>query len=66
MIKTIIRMKKGFIILLILFSIVSVNAQKKPAEKVKDTVKTEIVEVVTKYNPKIAAAKKITKNPTLQ
>jgi hypothetical protein len=59
-------MKKGFIILLILFSIVSLKAQKKPVEKVKDTVKTEIVEVVTKYNPKIADAKKIQQNPTIQ
>ncbi|AUC86752.1 TonB-dependent receptor [Polaribacter sp. ALD11] len=43
--------------------IFSANAQ----EKKKDTiVKTEIVNVVTKYNPKIADAKKIKSNPTIQ
>ncbi|QNM84359.1 TonB-dependent receptor [Polaribacter pectinis] len=59
-------MKKGFTILLILLGIFSAKAQEEPIEKVKDTVKTEVVEVVTKYNPKIADAKKIKKNPTLK
>ena len=59
-------MKKGFTILLILLTIFSAKAQEKPLEKVKDTVKTEVVEVVTKYNPKIADANKIKKNPTLK
>lgn len=59
-------MKKGFIILLALFSFVSIMAQEEPVEQVKDTVKTEVVEVVTKYNPKIADAKKIKKNPTIK
>ena len=58
-------MKKGFILVVTLASIVSVNAQKKPVDKVIDTVKTEVVEIVTKYNPKIADAKKIKKNPTI-
>ena len=59
-------MKKGFTIFLILLAYLSTNAQKKNVEKVKDTVKTEVVNVVTKYNPKIADAKKIKKNPTIK
>ena len=63
-------MKKGFLIFLMLFGAFTVNAQKNPNKKVTpveiDTVKTEIVEVVTKYNPKIADATKIKKNPTLK
>ena len=39
-------------------------AQKK--EEPKDTVKTEVVNVVTKYNPKIADANKIKKNPKIK
>ncbi|MGJ8745321.1 hypothetical protein [Polaribacter sp.] len=35
-------------------------------EKKKDTVKTEVVEVVSTYNPKIADAKKIKKNPVIE
>ena len=49
-------MKKGFTLFLISFTFLSVNAQKK--EQVIDTVKTEVVNIVTKYNPKIADAKK--------
>jgi hypothetical protein len=59
-------MRKSVIILFFLFSIASLRAQKKPSEKRKDTVKTEVVEVITKYNPKIADAKKIKKNPVIQ
>ncbi|MEE9408956.1 MAG: hypothetical protein V3V28_12875 [Polaribacter sp.] len=59
-------MKKGFTILLILLGIISIKAQETPVEKVKDTVKTEVVEVVTKYNPKIADANKIKKNPRVK
>lgn len=64
-------MKKGFLLFLIFFSYLSISAQIKPKEKVtpvrlKDTVKTEVVEVITTYNPKIADASKITKNPTIQ
>lgn len=57
-------MRKSFGILLVLFVIVTVNAQKKPQERKIDTVKTEVVEVVTKYNPKIADAKKINTSPS--
>ena len=63
-------MKKGFLILLFLFGILNLSAQKRTTEKVqpikRDTVKTEVVEVETKYNPKISDASKIKKNPTLQ
>ena len=42
-------------------SLFSANAQ----EKKRDTlVTTEVVNIITRYNPKIAAAKKIAKNPT--
>jgi len=57
-------MKKGFTLFLIYFSFLSLNAQKK--EQVKDTVKTEVVNIVTKYNPKISDAKKINKNPEIK
>ena len=44
-------MKKGFLILLFLFGILNLSAQKKTTEKVqpvkRDTVKTEIIEEVT-------------------
>lgn len=55
-------MKKGFTLFLIFFAFLSFKAQ----EKVKDTVKTEVVNIITKYNPKIADAKKINKNPKIK
>lgn len=57
-------MKKGFTLFLTYFIFLSLNAQKK--EVAKDTVKTEVVNIVTKYNPKIADAKKIKKNPKIK
>ncbi len=57
-------MKKGFLILAFI-SVFNVFSQKKTTEKVKDTVKTEVVEVVTTYNPKIADANKINTNPSI-
>lgn len=57
-------MKKSLAIFLIFFSVLSNIAQNK--ERVKDTIQTEIVTVVTTYNPKIANAKKINKNPTIK
>ncbi|MDC0177990.1 TonB-dependent receptor [Polaribacter sp.] len=57
-------MKRAFLLFLIYFSFLSLNAQKK--EQVKDTIKTEIVNIITKYNPKIADAKKIEKNPKIE
>ncbi|MGB0879416.1 MAG: hypothetical protein ACPGTO_02490 [Polaribacter sp.] len=60
-------MQKRFAIFLFLCPFLVINAQKKPAvKKVKDTVKTEVVNVVTTYNPKIADANKIKKNPTIE
>ena len=57
-------MKRQFLLFLMYFSFLSLNAQKK--EQVKDTIKTEIVNIITKYNPKIADAKKIKKNPKIE
>ncbi|QXP65414.1 hypothetical protein [Polaribacter sp. AHE13PA] len=57
-------MKKGFTLFLVYFSFLSLNAQKK--DQAKDTVKTEVVNIVTKYNPKISDAKKINKNPKIE
>ena len=59
-------MKKGFLIFLIFFVFLSTEAQQTvPAKKI-DTVKTEVVEVITSYNPEIADANKIKKNPTIK
>ncbi|QTD37029.1 TonB-dependent receptor [Polaribacter batillariae] len=55
-------MKKGFLTLLILFGFWATKGQ----EQKKDTVKTEVVNVVTKFNPEIADAKKINKNPKIK
>lgn len=59
------RMKKVFLIIIILSGF-SVFSQNKKNEKVKDTVKTEVVEVVTSYNPKIADANKLKTNPIVK
>ncbi len=59
-------MKKGFLIFLIFIGFLSANAQTEVPVKRKDTVKTEVVEVITTYNPEIADANKIKKNPTLK
>ena len=49
-------MRKCFFLYSVLIVVFSSNAQ----EKKKDTIiKTEIVNVITKYNPKISDAKKI-------
>ncbi|TMM29533.1 TonB-dependent receptor [Polaribacter aestuariivivens] len=55
-------MKRGILLLLILFCFLSTNGQ----EQKIDTVETEIVNVVTKFNPEIADAKKINKNPVIK
>lgn len=56
-------MKKGFLIYVIIIGAFSAYGQ----EKKKDTiVETEVVNVVTKYNPKIADAKKIKNNPEIK
>lgn len=59
-------MKKFFLIFLIFIGFLSANAQTEVPVKRKDTVKTEVVEVITTYNPEIADANKIKKNPTLK
>ena len=56
-------MKKHRILLLLLSSFFGANAQEK---KSIDTVKTEIVNVITTYNPKIADASKIKRTPELK
>ncbi len=56
-------MEKNLTLFLVFFALLSIRSQEK--EVVKDSVKTEIVNVVTKYNPKIADAKKIRLNPKL-
>lgn len=55
-------MKKPFFLFFMLLLYLGVFSQ----EKKQDTVKTEVVNVVTKYNPKIADAKKIRVNPTIK
>ena len=57
---------KSLLFILIFSSIFSFNAQEKKKETSKDTVKTEVVEVITSYNPKIIDASKIKKNPTIK
>lgn len=63
-------MKKGFAILFNLFFCFFCFSQTKPSRKGEpikiDTVKTEIIEVVSKYNPKIADANKIEKKPVVK
>lgn len=56
-------MKKGVLLIFLMITFFSSKAQ----EKKKDTiVKTEVVNIVTKYNPEIADVKKIKKNPTIK
>lgn len=59
-------MKKGFLIFLIFFGFLSTTAQQTKPESAKDTVRTEVVEVITTYNPEIADANKIKKNPVIK
>lgn len=46
------------------YTVVGIAAQDH--SKKKDTVKTEVVEIETRYNPKIADANKIVKKPTIK
>ena len=62
-------MKKGLVLIVFLIAFANGFSQTKPAkknEKKVDTVKTEVVEVVSTYNPKIADANKIRKNPVVE
>ena len=59
-------MKKFLAILFLIFTVVSVKAQKKkPKKNVKDSVKTEVVHVVTSYIPKVSDATKLRKKPKI-
>ena len=55
-------MKNIFLIYSVLIGVFSANAQQKKQDTI---IKTEIVNVITKYNPKIADAKKIKNNPKI-
>lgn len=60
-------MKKLVYIFLFFGFYLSLNAQDKPStETAKDTIKTEVINVVTSYTPTIADAFKIRKNPILK
>ncbi|MGY0407181.1 MAG: hypothetical protein ACWIPJ_02325 [Polaribacter sp.] len=56
-------MKKGFIIFIFFLSFFATNGQEKKKDPI---VKTEVVNIITTYNPKISDAKKIKKNPTIK
>ncbi|HAO14157.1 MAG TPA: hypothetical protein DDE71_01110, partial [Tenacibaculum sp.] len=55
---------KKYIWLLVVFVTTIINAQDKK-QIVKDSVKTEVVKVVTSYVPKITDAFKIKQKPTI-
>ena len=60
-------MRNSITFLFLFFGIAVLKAQTKPtSEKKKDTVKTEIVNVVSSYTPTIADAFKIKKNPKIE
>lgn len=59
-------MKKGFLIFLIFFVFLTTKGQQTAPVKKIDTVKTEVVEVITTYNPEIADANKIKKKPVIK
>lgn len=59
-------MKKYAVVILFMFVSMLVTAQDKPkTEQAKDTVKTEVVEVVSTYAPKVTDAYKIKRKPVL-
>lgn len=59
-------MKKILYILVFLIGSFSGFTQEKNREKAKDSIKTEVIEVITTYNPKLADATKIKKNPKVK
>jgi hypothetical protein len=60
-------MRNKITFLFLLMGVAFLNAQtKKSTEKKKDTVKTEIVNVISSYTPTIADAFKIKKNPKIE
>ncbi len=57
---------KKFIVLITLFVSTLATAQKKPSVSAKkDSIKTEVVNVVTSYAPKVSDAFKIKRRPTI-
>lgn len=59
-------MRNSVIISAFLLSSTFVFSQETETKKVKDTIKTEVVNVVTSYTPTISDAFKIKKNPTIK
>ena len=59
-------MNKGSLLVLLFFSFLGLKAQEKKKETLKDTLKTEVVNVITTYNPKIADANKIQRTPEIK
>lgn len=60
-------MKKYITIFLLMFAGKFVFAQDKPTiKKAKDTIKTEVINVVSSYTPKVTDAFKIKKKPTIK
>jgi len=55
-----------FILPFLILSATAFSQKKTDATKVKDTIKTEIINVVTSYTPTISDAFKIKKNPTIR
>ena len=58
-------MKKSILLFLMLASLVSAGQRKSKKEKAKDTIKPEVVTVITSYTPTIADAFKIKKTPKI-
>jgi hypothetical protein len=58
-------MKKSFILLFLLASVVAVAQKKSKREKAKDTIKPEVITVITSYTPTISDAFKIKKTPRI-
>ncbi len=60
-------MKKHLVLLAVLVTLIANSQEKKAPEKAKDTIiKTEVVNVVTSYVPKITDAFKIKQKPVIQ
>lgn len=56
-------MKKSIVLLFLLASVVAVAQKKSKREKAKDTIKPEVITVITSYTPTISDAFKIKKTP---
>ena len=58
-------MKKSIVLFFMLASVVVVAQRKSKKEKAKDTIKPEVITVITSYTPTIADAFKIKKSPRI-